>query len=205
VLDFDRGLERRLAWDDSCVWSSLAKWSRRDIEAAVNIAETVRLRLREMHEEDASFILEVLTDPQFVANVGDRGVHDVAAARRYITDGVLASYRSHGFGLYLVELRSNAAQLGICGLLRRDSHPDVEMGFAFMPRARGQGYALEAAQATLDFALHVLGLTRIVALTAPQNQRSIRILAHLGFRCERTVRLAADGPDWLLLAFSEVR
>ncbi len=167
--------------------------------------ETVRLRLREMREEDASFILEVLTDPEFVANVGDRGVHDAAAARRYITDGVLASYRSHGFGLYLVELRSNAEPLGICGLLRRDSHPDVEIGFAFVPPARRQGYALEAARATLDFARNVLGLTRIVALAAPQNQRSIRILAHLGFRCERIVRLAAESPDWLLLVFSEVR
>lgn len=163
---------------------------------------SARLSLREIREDDAPFILEVLTDPDFIANVGDRGVHDLAAARRYITDNVHASYRTHGFGLYLVELRADAAPLGICGLLRRDTHPDVEIGFAFVPRARGNGYALEAAQATLGSARHTLGLTRIVALTAPHNRRSIQLLERLGFRHERKLRFAADGPDWLLLAWS---
>ena len=163
------------------------------------VIETARLRLREIKREDAPFILEVLTDPNFVTNVGDRGVHDLAAARRYISESMLPSYRSHGFGLYLVELRANASPLGICGLLRRDSHPDIEIGFAFLPRARGQGYALEAGRATLEFA-RSLALTRIVALTAPHNQRSIRVLERLGFRAERMLRFAPQGPDWLLLA-----
>lgn len=162
--------------------------------------ETTRLRLREMRDTDAAFILEVLTDPDFIANVGDRGVHDPGAARHYIADRIITSYRSHGFGLYLVELRANAAPLGMCGLLRRDSHPDVEIGFAFVPRARGHGYALEAAWATLDFARGALGLTRIVALAAPRNQPSIHLLQHAGFRSERTVRFAPEGREWLLLA-----
>ena len=165
--------------------------------------ESERLCLREIRTEDAPFILEVLTDPDFIANVGDRGVHDVAAAQRYITDNMLASYRSHGFGLYMVELRANAAPLGICGLLRRDTHPDVEIGFAFVPRARGNGYALEAAQATLGFGRDTLDLARIVALTAPHNRRSIQLLERLGFRHERRLRFGPEGPDWLLLAWSE--
>lgn len=163
--------------------------------------ESARLSLREIREEDASFILEVLTDPDFIANVGDRGVHDLAAARRYITDNVHSSYRSHGFGLFLVELRASAQPLGMCGLLRRDTHPDVEIGFAFAPRARGSGYALEAARATMGFAQHSLGLNRVVALTAPHNRRAIQLLERLDFRHERRLRLAAEGPDWLLLAW----
>ena len=147
-------------------------------------------------------ILEVLTDPDFVANVGDRGVHDLAVARRYITEGVGASYSSHGFGMYLVELRAEDAPLGICGLLRRDYHPDVEIGFAFVPRARGHGYALEAAGATLDFARDTLRLVRVVGLTAPHNRRSIQILERLGFHRERMVRFAPEGPEWLSLAVS---
>lgn len=166
---------------------------------ATGVIESPRLYLREIRPEDASFILEVLTDPDFIANVGDRGVHDLAAARRYIADNMLASYRSHGFGLYMVELRANAAPLGICGLLRRDSHPDVEIGFAFVPRARGQGYALEAARATLDFARRAFGLSRIVGLTAPHNRRSILILERLGFHSEGKMRFAPDGTEWLLL------
>jgi ribosomal-protein-alanine N-acetyltransferase len=164
--------------------------------------ESARLSLREIREDDAAFILEVLTDPDFLANVGDRGVHDLASARRYVAESVRTSYRSHGFGLYLVERRADAAPLGICGLLRRDTHPDVEIGFAFLPRARGKGYALEAARATLEFARGTLALTRIAALAAPHNRRSIQLLERLGFRHERQLRFAADGPDLLLLAWS---
>lgn len=163
--------------------------------ATMSIIETARLRLREMGSDDAAFILEVLTDPDFVANVGDRGVHDLQAACRYIADGPAGSYARHGFGLYLVELLTDRAPLGICGLLRRDSHPDVEIGFAFVPRARGRGYALEAARATLAFAQQTLGLTRVVALTEPDNRPSIRILENIGFRFERMVRFTPDGGD----------
>lgn len=164
--------------------------------------DSARLSLREIREDDAAFILEVLTDPDFVANVGDRGVHDLTSARGYVADKVRTSYCSHGFGLYMVERRADAAPLGICGLLRRDAHPDIEIGFAFVPRARGKGYAQEAARATLEFARHTLGLTRIVAVAAPHNRRSIRLLERLGFRHERQLRLAASGPDLVLLAWS---
>src|SRR6185312_14477037 len=57
----------------------------------MSVIETGRLCLREMADGDAPFILEVLTDPDFVANVGDRGVHELAAARRYIVEGPGAS------------------------------------------------------------------------------------------------------------------
>ncbi len=165
--------------------------------------ETERLRLREMGAEDASFILEVLTDPDFVANVGDRGVHDLPAARRYIAEGPGGSYVRHGFGLYLVELLTDRVPLGICGLLRRDSHPDIEIGFAFVPRARGCGYALEAARATLAFAQQTLGLTRVVALTAPDNRPSIRILESIGLRFERMVRFTPDAGERRLFVFEK--
>ncbi|HEX5461715.1 MAG TPA: GNAT family N-acetyltransferase [Steroidobacteraceae bacterium] len=161
----------------------------------MRVIETARLRLREMADDDAPFILEVLTDPDFVANVGDRGVHELAGARRYILEGPGASYGKYGFGLYLVERLADRAPLGICGLLRRDTHPDAEIGFAFVPRARGHGYALEAAQATLSFARRTLGLTRIVALAKPDNQPSIRILESIGLRFERMVRFTPDGKD----------
>lgn len=169
------------------------------------VIESPRLRLRDIRLDDAPLILEVLTDADFIANVGDRGVNDLTAARRYISDGIFASYRLHGIGMYLVELRADRAPLGICGLLRRDYHPDVEIGFAFVPRARGSGYASEAARATLDFARKTLGLARVIALTAPHNERSIRVLEPLGFRRERVVRFAPEGPDWLQFEFSEVR
>ena len=105
----------------------------------MTVIETARLRLRQLHAGDAAFVVELLTDPDFLANVGDRGVSDLDSAGRYIAAGPIASYQRFGFGLYLMESKDTAAALGMCGLLRRDSHPDVEIGFALLPRARRRG------------------------------------------------------------------
>lgn len=154
---------------------------------------TARLGLRELTSDDAPFVLALYTDPDFIANVGDRGVRTLEDARRYIAEGPVLSYRQHGFGLYLVSARDSGESLGMCGLLRRDWHPDVEIGFALLPSARRHGYALEAAAAVVQFARDSLRLERLVALTAPDNQRSIRVLERIGLRFERMVH-APDAP-----------
>jgi [ribosomal protein S5]-alanine N-acetyltransferase len=162
-----------------------------------SVVETARVRLRELEAADAPFILELLTDPDFRANVGDRGVHDLDSARRYAEESAGASYRTHGFGLWLIERKADTRPLGLCGLLRRDSHPDAELGFALLPHARGQGYALEAAAATLEVARARFGIERLVAITAPANAASMRLLERLAFRYERMVRFTADGESRL--------
>lgn len=167
----------------------------------MSVAETARLRLRRLTAEDAAFVLELLSDADFIANIGDRGVHSLEQARRYIAEGPGASYERHGFGLYLVELKAGARALGLCGLLRRDSHPDVEIGFALLPQARGKGYALEAATATMKLATESLALTRIVAITAPGNTDSIRVLERVGLRFERMVHFTPDGNESRFFVF----
>lgn len=153
----------------------------------MTVLETERLRLRHLSGGDAPFLLELLNDAGFIRNIGDRGVRTLEQARQYIRTGPAASYEQHGFGLDLVESKQPARALGICGLLRRDWHPDVEIGFAFMPAARGQGFAFEAGRAVMEFAIRSLQLSRIVALTALDNHGSMRVLEKLGFSFERTL------------------
>lgn len=164
------------------------------------IIETPRMHLRELNLADAAFILELLSDPDFLVHVGDRGVHSLDAARRYVTEGPGSSYMRFGFGLNAMELKDTGTAVGLCGLLRRDSHPDVEIGFALLPCARRKGLALEAAAATLSWGFDCLGLDRIVALTAPENLASMRILERIGLRFERMVRYTADGAESRLFA-----
>ena len=156
-----------------------------EVIESVTVAETGRLRLRHLSSGDAAFMLELLNDPDYIQNIGDRGVRNLEDAGRYILTGPAESYKRFGFGLYLVELRQPVQSIGICGLLRRDYHPDVEIGFAFLPGGRGHGYVFEAAMAVLEVA-RSLKLDRIVAITALDNQRSIRVLEKLGFRFEGT-------------------
>jgi RimJ/RimL family protein N-acetyltransferase len=161
----------------------------------VIVAETPRLRLRHVRSSDAPMILELYSDPDFVRYVGDRGVRSLADAQRYIDSGPGASYARYGFGLYVIELREGAETAGMCGLLRRDTHPDVEIGFAVLPRYRGRGYTLEAARATLRFGTDSLRLARIVAITAPDNFASMRILEKLGLKFAGLVHFAEDGRE----------
>lgn len=163
----------------------------------MTVTATARLKLREATEDDAPFILELQSDPAFRANIGDRGVHDLASARGYIADSLLSSYRRHGFGLWMLEPPGSHQPLGMCGLLRRDSHPDVEIGFALLPAARGQGYAREAAAAVLALGLGRFALERIIALTTPQNLASIRVLESLGFRYLHMASLTPGEPTRL--------
>ncbi len=146
----------------------------------MTVTESARLRLRWLRAEDAPFILQLLTEREFLANVGERGVHDLERAGLYIEEA-RRGYARLGFGLYAVQLNSGGEALGICGLLRRDSHPDVELGFALLPGARGRGYALEAAVAMRRYGHEVLHLARIVALTAPHNHTSMHVLERAGF------------------------
>jgi RimJ/RimL family protein N-acetyltransferase len=170
------------------------------MKEALTVLETERLRLRRLTVGDADFVLRLLNEPSFLQNIGDRGVRTNEAARLYILNGPVASYEQHGFGLYLIELRTTAAPIGICGLLKRDVLEDVDIGYALVPEFWAQGYAGEAAAAVLTYARETLGLRRVAAVVSPDNQSSIRLLERLGFRYERMIRLTADDVEIKLFA-----
>ena len=115
----------------------------------MNVAETARLRLRWLDDGDATFILRLVNEPSWIRYIGDRNVRSVEDAQRYLREGPVAMYERLGFGLNLVESKATGEPLGICGLLRRDTLEHVDLGFAFVPGAWGQGYAQESAAATL--------------------------------------------------------
>jgi RimJ/RimL family protein N-acetyltransferase len=156
---------------------------------------TERLTLREFSTADAPFVLEILNDPAFLANIGDRAVRTLEDAAGYVCSGPAVSYQRNGFGLYVVETRADGASIGMCGLVRRDALPDVDIGFAFLPAFRAQGYALEAARAVLEEARCRIGLRRLVAIVKPGNAASARLLLKLGMRLEGTVRLPHDPAE----------
>lgn len=161
----------------------------------MRILETPRLALRSIAAGDAAFILELLNDPAFLRHIGDRGVRTLDDARAYIDKGPGASYARHGFGLWLVERREDGRPIGMCGLLKRDNLDDVDVGFAYLPAYRGQGYAFEAADAVMAHGRRVLGIDRIVAIVSPDNADSIRLLGKIGLVFERRIDLNGDGRE----------
>ncbi|HEY0155531.1 MAG TPA: GNAT family N-acetyltransferase [Longimicrobium sp.] len=159
------------------------------------IHETARLSVRHFTADDAPFIVRLLNDPSFIANIGDRGVRTVEDAADYLERGPIASYAAHGHGLYLVALKESGGPVGMCGLLRREQFDDADIGYAFLPEFRGRGYALESAAAVLDYGRRTLGLTRVLAIVSPGNTDSVKVLRKLGFEYDRTIPFGVDGAD----------
>jgi len=159
------------------------------------ILETERLLIRHLSAADAEFVVELLNQPSFIQYIGDKGVRTLDDARRYIADGPVSSYELNGFGLNLVQLKASGAPIGICGVLKRDTLPDPDIGFAFLPPFWSQGYAFESAAAVMTHARATLGLRRILAITSPDNEASERLLRKIGFRFDRLMKLAEDAAE----------
>jgi [ribosomal protein S5]-alanine N-acetyltransferase len=159
------------------------------------VLNTPRLSLRHLTPGDSAFLVELMNEPPYVANIGDRGVRTIADAQRYIEEKFTASYVGNGFGLYLVELVQGTIPIGICGLVKREllDHPDL--GFAYLQRFWSRGYATEAGSATLKYAQETLGLPYIYGVVSPKNARSIRLLELLGLRYVRSLEIAGKTQE----------
>jgi RimJ/RimL family protein N-acetyltransferase len=158
----------------------------------MNILETDRLVLRQLTTGDAEFILDLLNQPSFLRNIGDRHVRNLQDAENYIRTGPMASYAQHGFGLFLVELKDDHSFIGICGLIKRETLQDIDLGFAYLPQYWSQGYAFEAASAVMSYGKDVIKLKRIVAVVSPKNERSIHLLEKIGLKFERMMTWPDD-------------
>ncbi len=169
------------------------------------ILETERLLLRKLDVTDAPFILRLLNEPSFLRFIGDKSVRTLENARQYLLNGPIASYETHGFGLYLVTLKANGESMGMCGLLKRDSLPDPDIGFAFVPEFWNQGYALEAASAVMDYAKDVLKLPRILAITDKDNDASGRLLEKIGLRFDQFINMPGDRKETKLFVPIETK
>ena len=145
--------------------------------------------IREFDLNDVDFIVTLLNTPTWLQFIGDRGVKNIEDAKNYLINGPMKSYRANGFGLSMVEMKDGSVPIGMCGLIKRDSLDDIDIGFAMLPLYSGKGYGYEAASATMDHAKNSIGLTRVVAITVADNIYSIGLLKKLGMQFEKMMQL----------------
>lgn len=173
-------------------FASPARSSRSANNPDVTILETERLVLREIEEDDAEFVLDLLNQPSFIKYIGDRGVRNVEQSREFIESRYRKSYSDHGYGLYAVIRKADGTPVGMCGFVRRDSLPDADIGFAFLPQHERQGYGYESASAVMKYGRDVLGFTNVLAITSQDNDVSGRLLEKIGLRFDRLIQLPPD-------------
>lgn len=155
----------------------------------MSVTTTPRLRLEQFGEQDAAFILRLVNEPAWLQYIGDKGVRTLDDALTYLRNGPMAMYQRHGHGLYRIDHAGSGAAIGMCGLIKRDNLDDVDIGYALLPEYAGQGYAEEAARATLQLAREQFGLGRVLAIVSPDNERSIHLLRKLGLRYEKDIEI----------------
>lgn len=151
---------------------------------------TERLTLTPPTDADAEFVLELLNDPGWIQNIGDRGVRTLDDARAYIKD-------RFGKSLWLVARDAAGEPLGMCGIVEgREGLDSPDLGYAFLARHSGKGYATEAARAVLAHAREVMGVGKLAAVTTPTNTGSQRVLEKIGFKFQQMINLPGhDGPS----------
>lgn len=159
------------------------------------ILQTERLHLRQFTKKDAPFIIELLNTETFIKFIGDKKIKTIADAENYLTVGPLLSYKENGFGLWLFCMKGTNLPIGMCGLIKRESLPYIDIGYAMLPAYEGKGYAFEIANAVMDYGKKTLQLKKIIAITTKKNERSVHLLKKLGLHFEKKIRLGEDKED----------
>ena len=160
---------------------------------------TARLYIRPFRHDDALFVLRLLNEPSFIENIADRGIRNVADARRYVRE-TLTKHRAQGFGLCCVTLDDKQTSIGMVGLIKRDFLDDVDIGYALLPEFWAKGYAYEMSLAVLEYARATLQIAQLAAIVHPDNRASIGLLSKLGFAYERKLVYPPTGEMLLLYA-----
>jgi RimJ/RimL family protein N-acetyltransferase len=156
--------------------------------------ETERLILRDWTEDDIEPFLRNTNTAAVMRWLG--GVRSDAEQRESI--GRIMRWQSErGFTFWAVERKADGEMLGFCGIKIADTPSSPieglhEIGWRLREDAWGQGYAKEAATASLDFAFDALGADRVVAITFAPNAPSWGLMERLGMT--RRTDLDYDDP-----------
>ncbi|MFI5976138.1 GNAT family N-acetyltransferase [Streptomyces sp. NPDC051452] len=146
---------------------------------------TPRLLLRRWLDDDVVPLSDIHADPEVMRWVGDGTPRSLEETSQDIEDWE-EEWDDEGFGMFAVELLGSGELAGAVGLYRADSPPvvadQVAIGWRLGRQFWGQGYASEAAQATLEFALQDRGLDRVVAACRTGDTASTNVLHKLGMR-----------------------
>ena len=159
---------------------------------------TKRLILRPTNIEDRAFILELMNTPKWIKNIGDRNVRSEIDAENYIKQKMLPQLEALGYGNYTVIRKTDLVKIGTCGLYNRDGIDGVDIGFAFLPKYEGNGYAFESANKLMDLAENDFNIERISGITIAENTASKKLLEKLGLKFSKIMRLPNDNEDLLL-------
>ena len=137
---------------------------------------TERLSLIPLNVDDASFIFQLVNTKGWIRFIGDRNILNVGLSRIYVQqllDNANINY-------WVVHLKKEKIPIGVVTIIKKDYLPFHDIGFAFLEKYQGKGYAFEAAERIINYGLNEVKMENIAAVTNLENIRSIQLLEKLG-------------------------
>jgi RimJ/RimL family protein N-acetyltransferase len=156
------------------------------------VAQTDRLVLKEFSNEDVDGFFELNNDPEVIQYTGDVAFEDKTQVLQFIQD--YDQYRLNGFGRWSLYLKAGNEYIGFCGIRRSQNSEEVDLGFRLLKSYWNQGYAYEAAIASLVLGFETHGITRVIARAMNDNAASHALIRKLGFSLLSTFE--EDGRKW---------
>jgi ribosomal-protein-alanine N-acetyltransferase len=154
--------------------------------------ETERLLLIPTTVDDAPLFLELLNMPKWLEFIGDRNVHNLIEAQTYIKTKVLPQYERLSYGNYTVIRKADNEKLGCCGLYDREGLDGVDIGFSFLGKFEGNGYAYEAATCLKNAAFNTFKIPNLGAITMESNIASRKLLEKVGLSFTKNIQLESE-------------
>ena len=145
----------------------------------INI-ETDRLIIRPINLTDSKFIIELVNSEGWLKFIGNRNISNDNDAEKYIQKIL----DSPNFYYSVFQLKTTKEPIGIVTFLNRSEQRFPDIGFAMLPEYEKNGYTLEASRKYLDEIIESNKYKNIIAITIPDNEKSIRLLMKLGLEYE---------------------
>jgi len=142
--------------------------------------ETERLIIRPINLADSKFIIELVNSEGWLKFIGNRNISNENDAEKYIQKIL----NSPNFYYSVFQLKTTKEPIGIVTFLNRAEHKFPDIGFAMLPSYEKKGYTLEASRKYLDEIVKSNKYENIIAITSPDNQKSIKLLLKLGLGYE---------------------
>ncbi|MEU3854301.1 GNAT family N-acetyltransferase [Streptomyces sp. NPDC029554] len=156
---------------------------------------TPRLLLRRWSDDDLVPLSEIHADPAVMRNIGDGQPRSLDRTALDI-EAWEEEWDEEGFGTFAVELLGSGELAGAVGLTVAGAPAEiagqVAIGWRLGRVFWGQGYASEAAHATLEFAVQDRGLDRVVAVCRADDRASVNVLGKLGMQAEGATQDPSD-------------
>lgn len=161
------------------------------------LLESERLIIRKAKISDAPFYFKLFNDPDWIKYINNKGLNTIEETKAYLEKILTENKKLNGLGFYTVILKENNKPIGETSALQREKLKYIDIGYAFLPEARGKGYATEATKLTIEFVRKKFNQKKVLAFTLPENKASQKLLTKLGFTNIGLQNIFDDEEDYV--------